>query len=52
MPGRATGAALRAIRGSIPFLEAGAFVPDVEPLVDRVAAGDFDPRRLLAEGSG
>ena len=45
--GRGTAAAIRTIRQVIPFLAPGAFVPDVEPLADRIAAGDFDPRALL-----
>ena len=50
--GAGTGAAVRAVRESIPFLAAGRTVPDVEPLVERIAAGAFDPAALLARPDG
>ena len=46
--GSGTAAALRAVRATIPFTGPGDAVPDVEPLVDAVERGDFDPEALLA----
>jgi histidine ammonia-lyase len=45
--GAGTAAAWRAVREAVPFTAAGDVVPDVEPLVVRVAAGAFDPETLL-----
>ena len=45
--GAGTAAAHRAVRRVIPFVGPGDVVPDVEPLVDAVAAGGFEPRALI-----
>ena len=45
--GTGTAAAQRAVRRVIPFVGPGDVVPDVEPLVDVVARGEFEPGRLF-----
>jgi histidine ammonia-lyase len=45
--GTGTSAAHRAVRRVIPFVGPGDVVPDVEPLVDAVASGAFEPGRLF-----
>jgi hypothetical protein len=45
--GRGTAAALSAVRRTTPYVGPGDVVPDVEPLVDAVARGEFDPEALL-----
>jgi len=44
--GKGTAAAHAAIRRIIPFVGPGDVVPDVEPLVDAVARGEFEPGPL------
>jgi histidine ammonia-lyase len=45
--GAGTSAALGAVRATIRFTGPADVVPDVEPLVEAVARGDFEPERLL-----
>jgi histidine ammonia-lyase len=44
--GTGTAAAHGAVRRVIPFVGPGDVVPDVEPLVDAVGRGEFEPSRL------
>jgi histidine ammonia-lyase len=46
--GRGTAMAIRAVREVVPFVGLGDHVPDIEPLVDLVASGRFEPARLIA----
>ena len=45
--GAGTAAAHRAVRRVIPFVGPGDVVPDVEPLVDAVARGEFESGTLV-----
>jgi len=45
--GTGTAAAHKAVRRAIPFVGRGDVVPDVEPLVDAVARGAFEPGALI-----
>ena len=45
--GTGTAAALRAVRRTAPYTGPSDAVPDIEPLVEAVARGEFHPEALL-----
>jgi histidine ammonia-lyase len=45
--GRGIARAIEVVREVVPFVRTGDYVPDVEPLVDLVASGRFEPADLI-----